>query len=154
MATIGLTIEQTLARTNNNAIGKSITLSPMAIVGSRVKERMEAAGLSQAELARRVGLSQPTIFQLIHRSKKGSTHLHVIARELGTTPAYLTGETDDPDSDAPDAPAFSRDDIELLERMALLSDRARALLLALIDELSASPGRTLHPTRKGYRAQS
>ncbi|MFZ3485307.1 helix-turn-helix domain-containing protein [Sphingomonas sp. 3-13AW] len=71
------------------------------ILGERVRERMEAAGLSQAELARRVGVAQPTIFKLIHSNKKGSVHLHRIARELGTTPAYLSGETDDPDQDAP-----------------------------------------------------
>lgn len=70
------------------------------IIGERVLERMRAADLSQAELARRVGVAQPTIFKLIHSSKKGSAHLHKIARELGTTPAYLSGETDDP---APDA---------------------------------------------------
>jgi hypothetical protein len=31
-------------------------------------------------------------------------HLHRIARELGTTPAYLTGETDDPSEGALPAP--------------------------------------------------
>lgn len=71
------------------------------IVSERVQERMDAAGLSQSELARRVGVSQPTIYKLLRRSKKGSTHLHRIARELGTSPGYLTGETDDPEENAP-----------------------------------------------------
>ncbi len=74
------------------------------IVGQRVKERMGALGLSQAELARRVGLAQPTIYSLIHRNKVGSKHLHKIARELLTTADYLTGETDDPDANAPPPP--------------------------------------------------
>lgn len=60
--------------------------------------------MSQTELARRVGLSQPTINNLIHRSKVGSKHLHRIARELQTTPAYLSGETDDPAEGALPAP--------------------------------------------------
>jgi transcriptional regulator with XRE-family HTH domain len=74
------------------------------IVSTRVEERMKAAGLSQSELARRVGVSQPTIYKLLRQSKKGSTHLHKIARELGTTPAYLAGEVDDPDENAPPLP--------------------------------------------------
>lgn len=71
------------------------------VIGERVQERLKAMGLSQAELARRVGVSQPTINNLIHRSKKGSTQLHRIARCLGTTTAYLEGEVDDPDVGAP-----------------------------------------------------
>ena len=65
-------------------------------VGERISERLVATGLSQAELARRVGVAQPTINQLVNRNKIGSKHLHRIARELGTTAEYLTGETDDP----------------------------------------------------------
>jgi len=74
------------------------------VVGRRVKERMEALNLSQAELARRVGLAQPTIYSLIHRNKVGSKHLHKIARVLQTSPDYLTGDTDDPDENAPPPP--------------------------------------------------
>lgn len=115
---------------------------------------MKAAGVSQAELARRVGVSQPTIFKLIHSSKKGSAHLHRVARELSTTPAYLSGETDDPESDAPDPPTFSREDIELLEEFSLLSDRARDAIRVLIGEIIATSNRTVHAPRKRYRAQS
>jgi phage repressor protein C with HTH and peptisase S24 domain len=52
--------------------------------------------MSQSELARRVALGQTTINSLIRGDSRTSRHLHRIARELGTTPAYLTGETDDP----------------------------------------------------------
>lgn len=71
------------------------------IMGLRIRNRMAAMGLSQAELARRVGITQPSIFKLITSNKTGSAHLHRIARELATTPAYLAGETDDPSTDAP-----------------------------------------------------
>ena len=67
-------------------------------VGSRVQERMDKMGLSQAELARRVKVSQPTINALVHGNNATSKHLHRIAAELGTSPAWLAGETDD---DAP-----------------------------------------------------
>lgn len=65
-------------------------------LGSRLRTAIERKGISQAELARRVGISQPSINHLINKGAGGSAHLHKIARELDTTPAYLTGETDDP----------------------------------------------------------
>jgi len=74
------------------------------VIGARIQERLKAAGLTQAELGRRVGLTQPAIANLIHRNKSGTSHLHRIARELGTTPAYLAGETDDPSEGALPAP--------------------------------------------------
>tara|TARA_R110002072_G_scaffold38314_4_gene110889 strand:+ start:1810 stop:2451 length:642 start_codon:yes stop_codon:yes gene_type:complete len=80
------------------------------INGERISALMADQGLSQAELARRVGVSQPTIFKLIHANKSGSKHLHLVARVLGTTPDYLEGATDDPFADAP-LPAPPRDDV-------------------------------------------
>lgn len=73
-------------------------------VGSRILERLEVVGISQAELARRVGMSQPGINNLVAGRSRSSTYLHVIARELQTTPAYLSGETDDPTSELPPPP--------------------------------------------------
>ena len=70
-------------------------------LGNRISERLTAVGMSQAELARRVGVTQPSINHLIKRGVGGSSHLHKIARELRTTPEYLIGEIDDPASDAP-----------------------------------------------------
>jgi transcriptional regulator with XRE-family HTH domain len=96
---------------------------------------MDRLGISQSELARRVGVAQPTIYKLLHSAKKGSTKLHLIARELQTTPAYLSGETDDPDLNAPPAPP-SRAPIVMLS-VNLPSERALArmfeALLAGID---------------------
>lgn len=99
------------------------------VIGDRVKERMQAAGLSQAELARRVGVSQPSIFNLIHRSKKGSTRLHAIARELGTTPAYLNGEVDDPDLGAPPPPVLTPIETDLVDIHRGLDAQSRSALL-------------------------
>lgn len=66
------------------------------VIGDRLKERISAAGFTHAELARRVGVKQPTITRLISGEQGGSKHLHQIAAILQTTPAYLTGEADDP----------------------------------------------------------
>ncbi|HXH52558.1 MAG TPA: helix-turn-helix transcriptional regulator [Sphingomicrobium sp.] len=69
-------------------------------MGQRIQRLLDQRCLSQSELARRVNLRQSTINALIHGKSRSSTHLHRIARELGTTAAYLTGETDDPGPNA------------------------------------------------------
>ena len=70
------------------------------IMSDRVRTLMDAAGLSQSELARRIQVTQGAIAKIASSNPGGSSHLHKIARELGTTPAYLTGETDDPSAGA------------------------------------------------------
>ncbi len=62
---------------------------------------MEAAGFSQSELARRVGVTQGAIAKVANNNPNGSSFLHKIAQHLGTSPAYLTGEIDDPVAGAP-----------------------------------------------------
>jgi phage repressor protein C with HTH and peptisase S24 domain len=74
-------------------------------LAQRLVRRMEIAGLSQSALAKRVGLSQQAIGKLCRGEATSSAHLHKIARELGTTPAFLTGETDDPAEGAIPAPS-------------------------------------------------
>jgi transcriptional regulator with XRE-family HTH domain len=105
------------------------------VIADRLRERMQALGLSQAELARRVGVRQPTIFKLTTGGGYGSKHLHRIARELQTTPAYLTGETDDPVDGAPPEPVLSYDERELVECNRGLTVGDRALLLQLARSL-------------------
>lgn len=70
------------------------------IVPNRISSLLNERGISQAELARRVGVAQQTIHKLITGGSRTSAHLHRIARELGTTADYLTGETDDPSEGA------------------------------------------------------
>lgn len=70
----------------------------------RFRERLEAAGFSQSALARRIGITQASIARLALGTSAGSKYLHKIARELGTTPEYLTGEIDDPTAGALPAP--------------------------------------------------
>jgi transcriptional regulator with XRE-family HTH domain len=106
------------------------------IIGERVKERMEAAKLTQTELARRVRLTQPTINNLIYRNKAGSSHIHKIARELGTTPEYLTGETDDPLRGAPSEPEVSGEEVRLLQIYRQLAKKDRSALKHLIERMA------------------
>jgi phage repressor protein C with HTH and peptisase S24 domain len=66
------------------------------IVMERLAQRMRELGVSQAELARRVGISQQAIGKLVNGSSRSSPNIGRIAQELGTTPAYLAGQVDDP----------------------------------------------------------
>lgn len=95
-------------------------------IGERISERLESLGgrregFSQAWLARQTGLSQPTINALIKKPERGSKHLYSIARALGTSVAYLVGDTDDPLADVVPVPSQS--------------DLAEQLNLALIPQL-------------------
>lgn len=83
--------------------------NPARIDHERFKARLAECGLSQSALARKIGVSQPTIARLAAGTAYGSTHIHLIARQLGTTPEYLTGETDDPSEGA--LPIPTSDDI-------------------------------------------
>lgn len=75
--------------------------APRPVIPERFVEMLDRSGLSQAGLAKRVGISQPSIARLKTGEQYGSRHLHLIARVLETTPEYLTGEIDDPDAGAP-----------------------------------------------------
>jgi phage repressor protein C with HTH and peptisase S24 domain len=75
-------------------------------IGARIADRLEALGgradgFSQAWLARRTGLTQPTINSLIRNPGAGSRHLAKIASALQTSVPYLLGEIDDPAADIP-----------------------------------------------------
>lgn len=72
------------------------TSGPSHLPGGRIAERMSDLSLTQSELARKVGVSQPTIAELLAVEGRSSKHLHKIATVLKTSPEYLLGETDDP----------------------------------------------------------
>ena len=70
------------------------------IVMDRLADRMRHLGLSQAELARRVGISQQAIGKLVNGSSRSTPNIGKIAQILETTPAYLVGQVDDPQEGA------------------------------------------------------
>jgi phage repressor protein C with HTH and peptisase S24 domain len=78
---------------------------------------------------------------LIAGKSAGSSHLHKIARELGTTAAYLVGETDDPDENALPVPSAT----DVAEQL----DAVRVPHLSL--HYSMGGGSVIHePTVLGY----
>lgn len=106
------------------ANGATLDKSRMTL-GERIEAGRVAIGISQAELARRVGIRQSTMNSLINGDSRSSRSIVAIARELGTTPAYLTGEIDDPDKDSPPPRAEPRVQFVTLQ-VALPSEAALA----------------------------
>ena len=57
---------------------------------------MDAVGLNQSQLAKIVGLKQPSIGRLISGETRETKRLVELAQAVRTTPAYLVGDVDDP----------------------------------------------------------
>lgn len=92
---------------------------------------MRAAGVDQPTLAKRVGVSQPTINRLLTGEQTGSKHMHRIARELRTTPEYLLGESDEP-SPVSEGHFLSDEEEQLLKDYRSMSEENRAATLKVI----------------------
>ena len=119
-------------------------------LGARMEQRLRELGMTQSELARRVGTRQSTIGALVRRDARTTRHLFDIARELQTTAAYLTGATDDPSEAAtrprgsvpivalPSEPELARLFEELLSAAELSTLRRRRIARLLAEQL---PGR-------------
>lgn len=71
------------------------THNELTIVGWRLKEAIKLRGITQAELARRLDVSQAMISRAISGSIKRSWTLERIARELEVSPAWLVGNSDE-----------------------------------------------------------
>lgn len=96
----------------------------------RLSERMKAAGMTQAGLARRLGVTSQTIGKLVRGQASGSSHLHRIARELGTSADYLLGDSSDPNPD-PATPALNRFQTDLLAATNGLSEQDQLTILKI-----------------------
>lgn len=116
------------------AIGHPLASWAM-VRGERIQELLDRREMSQSELARRVSLRQSTINELIHGGSRGSSHIHRIARELGTTPAYLMGETDDPEGE-PVEDELTSEERRLLEIFRQLPKKDKAALRTLVDRMA------------------
>lgn len=105
-------------------------------LGQRIEERRQELGISQAELARRVGVRQSTMNSLINGESRTSRSLLKIARELQTTPAYLIGESNDPKSDAVMSRPISSSARELLDCFEQLPDEEQRAVLHIVRRMA------------------
>lgn len=116
------------------------------IDGARLQALIHERNTSQSELARRVGISQSAINRLTSGENYGSKHLHRIARELNTTPAYLEGEIDDPAADALPAPVPTLHHIMM--PVALPSENALARMFEGLLEVADRTASTVELARE------
>jgi len=123
------------------------------ILGPRIAARRKALGISQAELGRRAGVPQTTMNGLEKGNHRSSPHLVRIAHQLHTTPAYLTGETDDPDAESAQGDFLDAESRELVDLFAALGPGERRALLQVARSMAGEgkPAR-LHSPKRSYRA--
>ena len=128
-------------------------------LGARIEQRRQAVGISQAELARRVGVRQSTLNSLIRGDSRTSRSLLKIARELQTTAAFLTGETDDPAGEGPQLSSASNEMLGLFERLAPADQKALLQLARSLSKCMANQthnpgqGAALHDQGKEFRGE-
>lgn len=58
-------------------------------IGQRIRRARDAIGLSQAELAKAVGIEQQTLSRLETDTTRGTKHVLAFARELHQDPEWL-----------------------------------------------------------------
>lgn len=123
------------------------------MIGERIEARRKDLGLSQAAVARGSGTPQQTLNSIIKKNPRSSPHLVRLAAFLQTTPAYLTGETDDPLADAPDAPIMTVQELELIDCFRVMTPRDRAAFLQIGCTMAGrdlSP-KTFHQSRQDFQ---
>ena len=118
-------------------------------LGARIQQRINELGISQAELARRVGIRQSTLNSLINGTSRTSRSLLKIAHELQTSPEYLTGDVDDPEDEVSNHAAYSHEEFSLLSSFRKLDALDRQALLRVIDAMARNPA-TMHDNRRAY----
>lgn len=82
--------------TLTNANQASGTITPVNTIGQRIKWAREQIGMSQVELARRVGVSKGTIGNLEAGTRQNPRDIVRIAKELQQTPEWLSTGVDEP----------------------------------------------------------
>lgn len=105
-----------------------------------------------------MGISQASIYNLVSGKGYGSKHIHLIARELATTPAYLTGETDDPTDDTPGPPLLDSEVRELFDDLLAMDAADRRAIAQIARGLTrnipkAQATAAVHAPVSSYRAQ-
>lgn len=130
----------------------------MTAMGDRIKRLREAMGISQSELARRIEISQPSLWDIEEGETKTlrAKTLHGLCRELHTTPGYLLddqGAVEDVDLPAMESElVFTIRNLQPELRLALL-EYARFLLKKQPGAPVMLKPAKLHPVKAATKAK-
>lgn len=111
------------------------------LIPERLKSARESLGISMAEAARRLNLSKIGYCRYEYGDRTPSPQtVEVIARVLGTSVAYLTGESKDM---KPDFIMISKKEapelFELIETLSTYNSATQKRLLAYAQRLNSTP---------------
>lgn len=82
-----------------NKAGKMMRINPA--MGKRISDLMEQQGISQSELARRIGVTRATMSRYASgKAAPRGSNMDRLAQELHTTTDYLIGHDTDAEKDA------------------------------------------------------
>lgn len=102
----------------------------MAEIGIRIKKQREELGMTQEELAKKLGYKSKTTIGKIETGVNDITQSKVVdfAKALNTTPSYLMGWIEDPDESRPGFPVKSKYEDQIIpivrKRFPLLGEIA------------------------------
>lgn len=122
-------------------------------VGIRVREARKKAGLTQKELADKIGVTQPTLSELERGESASSTHLISIAKECGVAAEWLqTGSVNKIESEVSDIKAsYTLGEIDPWDSKTPLSDDEVELPFYKEVELKAGTGSVVSKESTGFK---
>jgi transcriptional regulator with XRE-family HTH domain len=103
-------------------------------LGKRLQDRLDSSGLTQAELADRVGLSRGMMNHLLQGNRGGSRQLHRIAKELGTTVEFLLGEDTSPEAEF-SISKLTRDELAMIFQWRFLNTDQQGAVRVIIQSI-------------------
>ena len=104
-------------------------------IGERIRGRRDELGISQIELAEKIGESKQTIYKYESGviTNIPISKLELIAKVLNSSPAYLTGWEEDKKEAAADRNStMSEEELQMLEQFRKCSPEKRAAIMTLL----------------------
>lgn len=124
------------------------------IIPERLDERIHASKMGYTAVARELGVQQPTISRLVKGEQRSTARIDRLAKIIKTTPAYLTGEIDDPHMDATEGPALTAGEAAWVEVYRALDERGRSALMHVAQTmLTGTLPSAVNVQRTSYRGE-